>query len=124
LFGLRRGGLSRKKLLRHDGAIKLGDASPTGVLRKRLHTKDRLVHLEHPRFAEEMRRLHGAAMADGDHPLRLFTIRESRSQNSWLHNIPRLMSGKRSCRLRIHPHDADTGALPMARPSASILVGE
>jgi formate dehydrogenase len=111
LFGLRRRGLSRKKLLRHDGAIKLGDASPTGVLRKRLHTKDRLVHLEHPLFAEEMRRLRSAATADADHPLRLFTIRESRSQNSWLHNIPRLMSGKRSCRLRMHPHDADARRL-------------
>jgi len=106
LFGLRPGGLSRQKLLNHDGAVKLGDASPTGVLRTRLHTKDRMVHLEQPRFAGEMRRLIASATADAEHPLRLFSIRESRSQNSWLHNIPRLMSGNRSCRLRMHPDDA------------------
>jgi formate dehydrogenase len=89
LFGLRRGGLSRKKLLANNGTIKLADANPTGVLRKRLHTKDNLVHLEHPRFAGEVRRLTAAAPTGADHPLRLFTIREPRSQNSWLHNIPR-----------------------------------
>jgi formate dehydrogenase len=115
LFGLRRGGLSRKKLLRHDGAVKLGDASPTGVLRKRLHTKDRMVHLQHLQFAEEMRRLRAAHSVDPDHPLRLFSIRESRSQNSWLHNVPRLMSGKRACRLRMHPDDAQLRGLTEAR---------
>ncbi len=111
LFGLRRGGLSRKKLLRNDGAIKLGDAPPTGVLRKRLHTKDKLVHLHHQLFADELRRLNDGLADDPDHPLRLFTIRETRSQNSWLHNIPRLMSGKRSCRLRMHPGDAESRGL-------------
>ncbi|WP_250282317.1 molybdopterin-dependent oxidoreductase [Frankia sp. CiP1_Cm_nod2] len=111
LFGLRRGGLSRKKLLKNDGALKLGDNSPTDVLRKRLHTKDHLVHLEHPRFAEEMRRLTTSTTVDADHPLKLFSIREARSQNSWLHNIPRLMSGNRSCRLRMHPDDAGSRGL-------------
>jgi formate dehydrogenase len=110
LFGLRRGGLSRKKLLNHDGAIKLGD-SPTGVLRKRLHTKDHRVHLKHPCFSEEMRRLLESEITDPEHPLRLFSIRDSRSQNSWLHNIPRLMSGNRSCRLRMHPDDAAARSL-------------
>jgi formate dehydrogenase len=111
LFGLRRGGLSRKRLLRNDGAIKLGDTSPTGVLRKRLHTKDHLVHLEQPKFAGEMERLTATQVTDQDHPLRLFSIRETRSQNSWLHNIPRLMSGNRECRLRMHPDDAGSRGL-------------
>jgi formate dehydrogenase len=115
-FGLRPGGLSRGKLMEHDGAIKLGEAPPTGVLRKRLHTKDHMVHLEHPRFAEEMRRLVSSEMADPEHPLRLFSIRETRSQNSWLHNIPRLMSGKRSCRLRMHPDDAAARTLTSGEP--------
>lgn len=105
-FGLRRKGISRKKLLRHDGAIKLADGLETGVLRKKVHTKDRRVHLGHELFASEMRRLHATPSADAEHPLRLFTIRELRSQNSWLHNVPKLMSGGRGCRLRIHPDDA------------------
>ncbi|WP_354698816.1 Formate dehydrogenase H [Paraconexibacter sp. AEG42_29] len=106
LFGLRRRGISRKKLLRHDGAIKLHDRPATGVLRKKVHTKDKRVHLEHPVFTSEMARLHATPSADAEHPLRLFTIRELRSQNSWLHNVPKLMSGGRGCRLRIHPDDA------------------
>jgi formate dehydrogenase len=128
LFGLRRGGLSRKKLLKNDGPITLADACPTGVLRKRLHTKDRRVHLQHPLFAEELRRLTATSVADPDHPLRLFSIRESRSQNSWLHNIPRLMSGTRSCRLRIHPEDAgdrgvkDGDTVRVASPWGAIAV--
>ncbi|MCW3040398.1 MAG: molybdopterin oxidoreductase [Solirubrobacterales bacterium] len=105
-FGLRRGGLSRKKLLAHDGAIKLADGNATGVLRKKIHTKDRRVHLEHDVFARELRRLLATPSADAEHPLRLFTVRELRSQNSWLHNVPKLMSGGRGCRLRIHPDDA------------------
>jgi anaerobic selenocysteine-containing dehydrogenase len=106
LFGLRRRGLSRKKLLRAGGPIKLADDCPTGVLRKRLHTKDKRVHLDHGMFADELRRLVATDTTDLKHPLRLFTIRELRSQNSWLHNVPKLMSGGRSCRLRIHPDDA------------------
>ena len=92
--------------MRHDGAIKLHDRIATGVLRKKVHTKDRRVHLEHRLIADEMRRLHATPSADAEHPLRLFTIRELRSQNSWLHNVPKLMSGGRACRLRIHPDDA------------------
>lgn len=106
LFGLRRGGISRRKLLAHDGAVKLADRTPTGVLRKKVHHRDKRVHLAHAVFADEMSRLREHVSADAEHPLRLFTIRELRSQNSWLHNVPKLMSGGRGCRLRLHPDDA------------------
>jgi formate dehydrogenase len=106
LFGLRPKGLSRKKLMRRDGAIKLADAPGTGTLRKKVHTKDRKVHLDHDLFRAEMMRLLATPTADAEHPLRLFTVRELRSQNSWLHNVPKLMAGGRACRLRIHPADA------------------
>jgi anaerobic selenocysteine-containing dehydrogenase len=106
LFGLRRGGLSRKKLIRAGGPIKLADHCATGVLHSRLHTPGRRVALEHPLFASEFERMATMPTADAEHPLRLFTIRELRSQNSWLHNVPKLMSGGRSCRLRMHPEDA------------------
>lgn len=106
LFGLRRNGISRKKLLARDGAVKLADGIETGVLRKKVHTKDRRVHLGDALWRSEMTRLLHASGADPEHPLRLFTIRELRSQNSWLHNVPKLMSGGRGCRLRIHPDDA------------------
>jgi len=106
LFGLRRSGISRKKLMGHDGAIKLADGIETGVLRKKIHTKDKRVHLGHDLFRDEITRMYATPTADVEHPLRLFTIRELRSQNSWLHNVPKLMSGGRGCRLRMHPDDA------------------
>jgi formate dehydrogenase len=62
-------------------------------------------------FTEELRRMTASDSTDPEYPLRLFSIRESRSQNSWLHNVPRLMSGKRSCRLRMHPDDAHSRGL-------------
>lgn len=116
LFGLRRRGVSRKKLLRHDGAVKLADHPPVGVLGSRVHFKDKRVHLEHALFAAEVRRLTAAEDGDPDRPLRLFSIREARSQNSWLHNVPRLMSGRRSCRLRMHPADAESRGLAHGAP--------
>jgi formate dehydrogenase len=81
---------------------------PVGVLRRRVRHRDRRVHLDQPTMAAEVDRLiaqpHESAPG---FPLRLFTIRELRSHNSWLHNIPKLMSAGRSHRLRINPNDAD-----------------
>ncbi|GAA0613062.1 molybdopterin-dependent oxidoreductase [Sporichthya brevicatena] len=106
LFGLRRRGISRKKLLRHNGAIQLADSAPTGMLPKRLRTRSKRIELAHDVYAREMQRLIArTAIVDEEHPLLLFTIRENRSQNSWLHNVPALL-GDRVCVLRIHPDDA------------------
>ena len=106
LFGLRRRGISRKKLMRTNGAVQLADRAPTGVLPKRLRTKSKRIELAHQLYADEMSRLTArTSTVDEAHPLRLFTIRENRSQNSWLHNIPSLLGG-RTCALRIHPDDA------------------
>jgi formate dehydrogenase len=110
LFGLRRRGISRRKLLRTNGAIQLAEACPTGVLGKRLRTKSKRVELAHPVFAAEMARLLATQSSTDPEELRLFTIRENRSQNSWLHNVPSLL-GDRTARLRIHPADAAARAI-------------
>ena len=39
-------------------------------------------------------------------PLRLIGLRELRSHNSWMHNVPKLMQGNRVHAARIHPSDA------------------
>jgi len=104
-FGLRRGGLNREKLRRHEGAIKLADRLETGVLRRRLYTDDRRVQLAHALFDREAEKLVERTTVDDEHPLRLFTIRELRTMNSFLHNIPKLVHGY-ACRARIHPDDA------------------
>lgn len=106
-FGLRPSGLSRKKLLNNDGAIKLANGLPTGVLNKRMFTKDKKVNLDHAVFRTEMARLLASSFAqDENYPLSLISQRELRSQNTWLHNISKLVVADRVQRLRIHPRDA------------------
>ncbi|MEW5809170.1 MAG: molybdopterin-dependent oxidoreductase [Actinomycetota bacterium] len=107
LFGLRRSGLNKAKLLAHQGAVKLSDACPVGVLEKKLHTKDRRIHLDIPELAVEVDRMVQAGdTEDPQFPLRLFSIRELRSHNSWLHNVPELLVGARRCHALMHPDDA------------------
>ena len=106
-FGLRPRGLSRKKLMERNGAVKLADSVPTGVLHHRIFTRDRKVALDHDVVRVEMKRLLAFdTTVDSDYPLSLISLRELRTQNTWLHNIPKLIAGDRVQRLRIHPQDA------------------
>lgn len=107
-FGLRPKGLSRKKLYANPGGIKLDDRVPVGVWRKRIHHRDKKIHLDHALIREEMQRMLARPTTTGaDYPLRLISMRELQSQNSWLHNSPRLMTANRTHRLRINPKDAE-----------------
>lgn len=106
LFGLRRGGLSRKKLLAVQGAVKLADTCQVGVLAQKIHTRDHKVHLAQSEMTSEVDRLISAADNDR-YPWRLFSIRELHSHNTWLHNVPRLMAGRnRRCHAVMSPADA------------------
>ncbi|MET3963087.1 anaerobic selenocysteine-containing dehydrogenase [Marmoricola sp. OAE513] len=111
MFGLRRTGISRKKLLDRQGAVKLADHCEVGVLKKKIFTNDKMVHLAHDEITEEVDRLQQDSSDDPRFPLRLFSIRQLRSQNSWLHNVPRLMSDDRQCHAVINPHDAETAGV-------------
>ena len=103
-FGLRPRGLSRKKLIGNNGAIKLADTVPTGILHKRIFTKSRKVELDHVLIRGEMKRLLAYDFTvDSRFPLSLISLRELRSQNTWMHNVPKLIVGDRVQRLRIHP---------------------
>ncbi len=108
LFGLRRKGLSRRKLQAHGGGVKLADGPETGGLKHHIVHRDRRVHLDHPVIHQEMAALLRHDSVDTDYPLSLISLRELRGQNSWLHNVPKLMAGDRVQRLRIHPEDART----------------
>jgi formate dehydrogenase len=106
LFGLRRGGLSVARLRRHPHGIVLSERQPVGVLRRKVFHRDKLVHLDPPQIAREVASL---ASANGDHPsfpLRLIGLRELRSHNSWMHNVPNLMQGDRVHAARVNPIDA------------------
>jgi formate dehydrogenase len=128
-FGLRRTGISRKKLLRNPSGMKLLDRLPTGVARERIHHRDHRVHLDGAVFVDEARRLVGAPEAASEEfPLRLFSIRELRSHNTYMLNLPKLMTGDRVQRLRMHPSDAeaygitDREDVEVTSPTATIVM--
>jgi formate dehydrogenase len=105
-YGLRRGGLSLRKLRANPHGIVLADHHRTGGLRRRILHKDKRVHLAPPEIVAEIERLAAAPRPASDYPLRLIGLRELRSHNSWMHNSPALMRGKREQQARVHPKDA------------------
>ena len=107
LFGLRRGGLSIKKLEQSPHGIVLAEHLAPDVLGGQIRHKDRRVRLATPEITEEVSRLAAANGHDPSFPLRLIGLRELRSHNSWMHNAPLLMRGGRTHAARIHPEDAE-----------------
>lgn len=106
LFGLRRGGLSVAKLRRNPHGIVLHERHPVGVLAKKIFHPDKLVRLDPEDIVREVSALEAGTEADASFPLRLIGMRELRSHNSWMHNVPKLMQGDRVHAARIHPDDA------------------
>ena len=106
LFGLRRGGLNLRKLASRENGVVLGEHQPTGEQHKRLRHKDGLVHLDAPAVLDESRRLGERHVEDPVLPLSLITLRELKSHNSWMHNLPSLMNERHRHAARIHPKDA------------------
>jgi len=107
-LGLRvgtRGKLGLSTLRAHPHGLVLAEEHRTGVLRRVVKRRGRKVRLDPPEIAEELARLRVEAV-DHEHPLRLIGLRELRSHNSWMHNAPTLMKGKRRHGMRIHPKDA------------------
>ncbi|MEU5879057.1 molybdopterin-dependent oxidoreductase [Spirillospora sp. NPDC047279] len=115
-YGLRRGGLSLRKLRNAPHGIVLRDHQRTGTLRRRLRTKGKKVRLAPPEIVAEVERLAGAQEPPAGYPLRLIGMRELRSHNSWMHNAPALMRGKREHMARVHPKDAAEFGLQDGEP--------
>lgn len=105
-FGLHPGGLNIRKIEGTPHGIALSEFVDTqGALNRNIAHADRRVHLHAPEIAGEFSRLRDASIPIG-YPLRLIGMREVRSQNSWLHNVPRLIRGRPQGDLRINPADA------------------
>jgi anaerobic selenocysteine-containing dehydrogenase len=103
-----RGRLSLARLRRHPHGLVLADSHRAGRLGEVVRHRGRhprKVRLDAPEIAEELAAL-SAEVPDAAYPLRLIGLRELRSHNSWMHNAPTLMRGKRSHGMRIHPKDA------------------
>ena len=113
--GLRRsvrGGLTMKRLEMATHGLDLGALEP--VLPARLCTKDRKIHLAPPELLADLPRLRErlpswtATAADA---LLLIGRRALRSNNSWGHNVLRMVKGPVGCTLKVHPRDAEARGL-------------
>jgi anaerobic selenocysteine-containing dehydrogenase len=98
------GGLSLTKLERAPHGLDLGPLEP--CLPARLRTKDRRIELVPEALAADLPRLEASLEAAAAGPgLLLVGRRDLRSNNSWMHNLPRLMGGRDRCTLHMHPED-------------------
>ena len=132
-FGLRRTGWSWKKLqTRAPHGVVLHEYLPLAPLHKMIKTRDRKIALTDPRIVAELTRLDATTPDDphnSEFPLRMITLREANSHNSWMHNSQRLMSDTRRHALRIHPTDAqrfgllDGGYAKVTSRASSIELG-
>jgi anaerobic selenocysteine-containing dehydrogenase len=99
-------GLSLKKLKAAPHGVDLGPLEE-GIAHRVLH-RDRRMHLDVPVV---VRAIDALADSLGQVPaangsLLLIGRRELRSNNSWMHNVPALVSGRARCVLLVHPQDA------------------
>jgi anaerobic selenocysteine-containing dehydrogenase len=100
-------GLTLSKLRRAPHGVDLGALEP--CLPGRLATRDRTLQLAPQAFVQDVERLRAAFPADvqqRDGELLLIGRRHVRDNNSWMHNVPKLVSGKPRCTLMLHPEDA------------------
>ena len=110
--GLQRGGsgLTIEDLENAPHGIDLGPLQPS--LLRRLETASGKIECAPPLFLAELARLGEKPAAPlADDSLRLIGRRDIRSNNSWMHNAPRLIKGKARHQLLMHPDDMRTRGL-------------
>jgi anaerobic selenocysteine-containing dehydrogenase len=103
-------GLTLAALRKHPHGLDLGPLEPR--LPGRLFTPGKRIRLIDEIYVSDLERLRASRNGDGQgNGLVLIGRRQLRSNNSWMHNSPRLVKGKPRCTLMIHPDDAAARAL-------------
>jgi len=97
-------GLTLDDLECNPHGVDLGPMEPR--LPKLLRTADGRLNLAPAPLLEQAAALRAGLNAPAVEGLTLVGRRHLRSLNSWLHNLPAMVSGARRCTLRIHPDDA------------------
>jgi anaerobic selenocysteine-containing dehydrogenase len=102
-FGARRDGLSLALLEERPHGIDLGPLEPR--LPEVLRTPSGQIELAPPPIVADVERLR-ASLAEPAPETLLIGRRDLRSNNSWMHNLPKLVSGPERCTVWVHPVDA------------------
>ena len=100
-------GLTLRKVKAAVHGIDLGPLRP--CLPGRLRTVDRKINLAPDVFVRDIDRVRNRLETDSNDQLVLIGRRQLRSNNSWMHNSPRLVKGnpaKPQCSILMHPSDA------------------
>jgi anaerobic selenocysteine-containing dehydrogenase len=114
-------GLSLKQLERAPHGLDLGPLEP--CLPERLQTPEQRIELAPEACVNDLDRLQKMLdEATSDDGLLLIGRRQLRSNNSWMHNYPRLMGGRDRCTLLMHPEDAADRGLEDFRRVAVISI--
>ena len=96
-------GITVEQLAQAPHGLDLGPLRPS--LLARLETASGCIECAPPLVLAELQRLAAPAPAATDGALRLIGRRDVRSNNSWMHNAPRLVKGKPRHHLLMHPDD-------------------
>jgi anaerobic selenocysteine-containing dehydrogenase len=123
-YGANPGGLTLAEMKRHPNGIDNGPLTPR--LDEILRTPSGKVELAPPYLTADVARLRDR-LARRDLGLVLVSRRHLRSNNSWMHNVPELVTGKDRCTLLVHPEDAaraglENGKRARVRSAAGELV--
>jgi anaerobic selenocysteine-containing dehydrogenase len=109
-------GLNLKKLKAAPRGIDLGVARD-GIAH-RMHHGDRKVHLAAEPLLHAMAELEAElGSAEQSDEVLLIGRRDLRSNNSWMHNAPSLVSGRERCVLLVNPADAVRAGLRDSQPA-------
>jgi len=104
-------GLNLKKLKAAPHGIDLGPMQP-GITHRVVH-RDGKMHVAAPVLLAAIDQLAKSLDHVTQTPDTLLLIgrRDLRSNNSWMHNVPGLVSGRSRCVLLVHPQDAERAGL-------------
>jgi anaerobic selenocysteine-containing dehydrogenase len=113
-YGARPGGLTLEEMARHPNGIDKGPLEPR--LPEVLGTPSGRIEVAPAYILEDLPRLE-ARLDRLDTGLVLVSRRHVRSNNSWMHNVKALMTGRDRCTLLVHPDDAERIGLETGAPA-------
>jgi len=98
--------LSLEELKMHEHGIDLGPHIP--MLPQLLQTESQKINLFPSIYQQGLLAVSIQQSTEEKHPFMMIGRRQLRSNNSWMHNLGRLMRGRDRCTMLIHPKDAET----------------